>query len=1273
MVFLNTHGHKRRVTKRHALSYRALAPEALEARNLLSAADVAPLQAGSWTTLTNNIPDPGGAQLMMLLSDGTVMAHGGGGSASKLWYQLTPDSNGSYVNGTWSPLQSMGLERLFFASNVLPSGKVFLVGGEYSGPATDQNFNNTGEIYDPVTNIWTSIASFPKPEFGDGPTSMLPDGRVLAGYLAGPQTYIYDPATNNWTQTGAKLRNDRSDEESWVKLPDDSILSYDVFSSIQTGVPRAQRYIPSQGTWVDAGTLPFQLSTQDAGFELGPAFLLPDGRALFFGANGNTAYYTPSTNSWTAGPAVPNGLGCDDDPGAMLPNGNVLITASPINSQANPFPGPTTIFELDPVTNTYLDVTPTNFDVSQNAFTDNMLVLPSGQILMSNYSRQLAVYTPVGFPQNAWRPTISNVTHNGNIFTLTGTQLNGISEGAAYGDDNEMSTNYPIIRLRDLAGNGFFVRTFNWSSTGVATGNTPVTVQFQLPAGRLPGTYGVTVIANGIPSVEVLEDLGGIQITDVTQLEGNAGLTNFVFTVAQPPRPNLVTADFSTADGSAATADNDYIAKSGTLIFAPGETVKQITIQVVGDTKVEADETFFLKLFNIQGANDAPLQGIGTILNDDLGVSINDITVIEGNSGTKDAVFTISTIGVSHAPATVGFVTVDGTAHGGSDYVPVGGAFTFAAGSTTSRTITVPIIGDVFNESTEEFFVALSNLSGASIVKGIGVCTIIDNDPMPALYVNDVQVTTTDLGTLAAVFTVALDTPSGQDVTVQYATADGTAHAFVDYEPQSGTLTFGPGVRTQFVTVPISGSATYAPNEKFFLNLFNAQHALIADAQGVGTLVVADPSAVEIILDDGDPGFATTAGWVNGTNLTAYQLDFDSHAAGNGSGFATWTFNNLATATYQIFARWVPFSNRASNAPYTMLDGSTSLGTVTVDQRVAPAGDLANGITWQSLGLFHDASGKLVVRLNDNANGYVIADAIRIVAGGIAAQHPEMDVAMGDVSIGTGDTEPTVEDGTDFGSVPTLSDSVTHTFTITNTGNAALHLPGSPRVAVTGAAAGDFTVVQQPDFTVAAGHASTFQVTFDPTDAGLRQATISIDNDDDSEHPYTFAVQGTGFLFGTPDTLGHNPVLPLDVNADSLISSLDALIIINRLNSTGTSSVASPSAAPQKSGFSAVPTAAVAAAPASAEPNYYVDVNGDGIVSPRDALMVINYLIGLGNQATPSGIIAGPAASPLVASVAPAANSTSPASDALQAIAVDQAISEMTASDVPGQPAKKKK
>ncbi len=572
---------------------------------------------GTWTALSHPPLDEIGT--MMLLSDGTVMAQGDSVTgqpfgASQKWYRLTPDAAGNYADGTWTSLAPMHLARLYYGSNVLPDGRVFVLGGEYSGNQGRQNFANTGEIYNPVTNTWTNIAPFPRPEFGDDPTEVLPDGRVLAGYLSGSGTFFYDPATNSWSPAGRKLR-DRSDEETWVKLPDGSILSYSIFASArnqirtppQPGV--AERYIPSSNTWVPTGPVPVKLSSglrHGSARELGPAFLLPDGRVFQLGGGsrlahapmGNTALYTLSTNSWVAGPVIPNQLVAGDSPGAMMPNGHVLFAAdhmSPMN-----FTGPTTLFEYDPTAQppnpVYTNVTPSSsiIDLSGPAYPTRMLMLPSGQVLLSNGYRQLAVYTPMGNPSNAWRPTISGLTSDGRgTYTLSGTQLNGISEGAVYGDDAEMSTNFPIVRL--TAGNGrvYYARTFNWSSTGVATGSTPVTTQFSLPANLPEGTYNLTVVANGIASTNY-----PFTFTRATHFSVTPSLTSVVagtsFTVtvraldtANQLIPNYRGTVHFTSDDAQAALPPDYAftaADAGVHTFS-------VTLATAGTDQVIATDT----------------------------------------------------------------------------------------------------------------------------------------------------------------------------------------------------------------------------------------------------------------------------------------------------------------------------------------------------------------------------------------------------------------------------------------------------------------------------------------------------------------------------------------------------------------------------------------------------------------------------------------------------------------------------------------------------------
>jgi FKBP-type peptidyl-prolyl cis-trans isomerase 2/regulation of enolase protein 1 (concanavalin A-like superfamily) len=517
------------------------------------------LLSGTFTQLpiSGNGAPTAGVGTMEILTDGTVMVHGGGienggpGGVTNTWYRLTPSSTGSYLNGTWSQLADMTYERVDYATEVLPSGEVMIQGGEvsndyrYMPPQGGNPGDDTpsGEIYNPLTNTWTNIATFTPigtssyDNFGDDPTELLPSGNVLGGYIFGPQTYLYNPNTNTWSQTGTKVASDRSDEEGWVLLPGGNVLSYDVFAPPVNGMWQAQYYNSSQGTWHATGGVPVPLSQASftypdgkvaSDYELGPPLLIPDGRVFFLGANGNTAYYTPSTNSWTAGPVIPDSLVCDDAPAAELPDGNILFAAD-----SALYEGPTHIFEFNPTTNTYTDLSselPTSFlnyglDPARGvgpggetvwysfpSYAYNMVVLPTGQVMIANtFSDTIYVFTdqPGTPPAPSAVPTISSIAPTGGgSYLLTGTGLNGISEGASYGDDAGMSSNFPIVQLTDPSGNVYYARTYNWTP-GVATASAQVTTDFALPAGLPANTYMVSVIANGVASAPVSRALAG--------------------------------------------------------------------------------------------------------------------------------------------------------------------------------------------------------------------------------------------------------------------------------------------------------------------------------------------------------------------------------------------------------------------------------------------------------------------------------------------------------------------------------------------------------------------------------------------------------------------------------------------------------------------------------------------------------------------------------------------------------------------------------------------
>jgi hypothetical protein len=332
-----------------------------------------------------------------------------------------------------------------------------------------------------------------------------------------------------------------------------------------------------------------------------------------------------------------------------------------------------------------------------------------------------------------------------------------------------------------------------------------------------------------------------LSVNDVSVSEGNSGSSSATFTVSLSAASSAaVTVAYATSDGTA-RAGSDYSAASGTLTFAPGVLTRTVSVAVTGDALFEADETFALGLSSPSGASIADASGAGTIVNDDAqpSLAISDVTVNEGNSGTVNAVLTVSLSAPSGLPVNVAYATAAGTATAGADFTPTSGTLAFAPG-TTSLTVSVPVLGDVLDEADETFTVGLSSASGATIADGQGVATIRDDDATPSLTVSDASVTEGDTGTTSAVFTVSLSAASGLPVTVAYATADGTAVAGGDYTATSGTLTFPAGTTTRTVSVSVLGDLVSEPTETFSLNLSQPANATLARSQGVGTITDND-------------------------------------------------------------------------------------------------------------------------------------------------------------------------------------------------------------------------------------------------------------------------------------------------------------------------------------------------------------------------------------------------------------------------------------------------
>jgi len=451
--------------------------------------------------LTHQPPD--GAIITMLMTDGTVLAQG---FNERDWWKLTPDNTGSYINGTWKQVASLpsGYSPDAMAESVLADGRLVIAGGEYNN--NQFAFTNQSAIYDPIADTWTDITPDKRllPFIGDSPATVLPDGRFMVGEKFKKSVFVFDPKTMTWSELPSQKKNDFNAEEGYNLLPDGSVLTFDVKAH-----PNSERYVLETGIWVNAGSTVVDLrgpqnccgncipygpkdKCYDPPGEVGGSVLRPDGTVFAAGSIpegqqiAHTSIYTPPSKGdkhghWTPGPDFPRGDESFDAPVTILPNGNVLIASSGGN-----------LYESDGTTMT-----------RTGSGGGSLTNLPTGEVLMDGS----AVYQPTGTYKAAWQPTISNCPSSvarGQTYQISGTQFNGLSQGASLGDEFDSHTNYPLVRItNNSTGHVFYARTHDHSTMGVATGSLPVSTNFDVPASMETGASSLVVVANGIPSQPV--------------------------------------------------------------------------------------------------------------------------------------------------------------------------------------------------------------------------------------------------------------------------------------------------------------------------------------------------------------------------------------------------------------------------------------------------------------------------------------------------------------------------------------------------------------------------------------------------------------------------------------------------------------------------------------------------------------------------------------------------------------------------------------------------
>jgi large repetitive protein len=491
-----------------------------------------------------------------------------------------------------------------------------------------------------------------------------------------------------------------------------------------------------------------------------------------------------------------------------------------------------------------------------------------------------------------------------------------------------------------------------------------------------------------------------LSIGDTQVTEGAVGTTDALLPVTLACADGSAEVRYVTASGSAA-AGVDFTPVTGVVRFAAGETEKIVAVPVIGDLLVEGDETFAVELVAPVGAIVDRGRGEVVIVDDESVLSVANVSVVEGNQGTTDALFTVAVAPPLPLKLTVDYATVPGTATPGADYEPVTGTLVIPAGAA-SATIPVPVVGDGELEGNETFELTLSSLDNAVLGDAVAGATILDDDNV--LTVADALVTEGNAGTRQVRFELELTPAPLAEVRVDWATVAGTATEGEDFEPASGTAVFAPGQVRKTVDVLVIGDEIVEPSETFYLALSNPVGTRVLQQDPRGVIVDDDDCPSPDLLTNGGaeavlvggkiPSWTLVQGGLRRTDNGPFEghLAFEAYSGNRMEAYQDVDVSVFADAVDQGRQRFaVEGQVRSGNESGSLDEGSLGLEFLAPDEAVLGSLDLGSavGTGWAQLSSMGPAPpGTRALRLRltargipgDTANAYF--DALRVRALG---------------------------------------------------------------------------------------------------------------------------------------------------------------------------------------------------------------------------------------------------------------------------------------------------
>jgi Ca2+-binding RTX toxin-like protein len=431
-----------------------------------------------------------------------------------------------------------------------------------------------------------------------------------------------------------------------------------------------------------------------------------------------------------------------------------------------------------------------------------------------------------------------------------------------------VTVNYTLANGSATIGTDFLARSGSLSfSPGITQQSIPVTL-FGDTLTETDENFFITLngarnasISGAQGKAEIViknDDVPMVSIDNVSRLEGSDGATSLLnFTVRLTSAlQSQVSVDYRTQAGTA-SENVDFFASSGTLVFAPGQTVQTLPVSLVADTQSEGDESFSVQLSNPNGVALDPTasRGTGTLQDDDqASLSISDVTVEEGNGGSREAVLTVNLSSLVNQTVTVNYATVDGSATAGSDYLSRAGTLSFTPGVAV-REIRIPVFGDTRPESNEDFRVVLSSPRNASLASASSSArVIINDDDLPVVSIaNASALEGGPANQYQMEFKVNLSTPANKAISVDYQTQAITALDGEDFTDRAGTVNFAAGEQTRTIQIPLIGDTITEAAETFRVQLQNPQGVILDSRAASATGTLIDDDVAELAFSDLNP------------------------------------------------------------------------------------------------------------------------------------------------------------------------------------------------------------------------------------------------------------------------------------------------------------------------------------------------------------------------------------------------------------------------------------